>query len=263
MIPNPLKRLFSPRRLPAVLLGACLAAPATPSPGAPPGDLPVTAAKAFADRDYDRAIAISDKILQENPSDKKIAGLRAQAFQRRGEARFRAARIAESISDFDEFLKYDPRSKPHHWQRGISLYYAGRFVDGQKQFETHQTVNPQDVENAVWHFLCVSKVKDLGPDEARKRFIEITADRRVPMKEIHALFKGTGAEEAVIEAAESASGDRDNARCYAHLYLGLYHEALGDAKTSLDHIRKAAVDYAQDHYMGAVAKVHLKLRTKK
>ena len=49
---------------------------------------------------------------------------------------------------------------------------------------------------------------------------------------------------------------------YAHLYLGLYFEALGEDKKSASHIKMAATDYRMDHYMGRVAQVHHSLRSK-
>ncbi|NNC88790.1 MAG: hypothetical protein HKN82_10070, partial [Akkermansiaceae bacterium] len=44
------------------------------------------------------------------------------------------------------------------------------------------------------------------------------------------------------------------------LYLGLYHEALGEEAKAAAHMQKAAGDYKMDHYMGRVAQVHVKLR---
>ena len=54
--------------------------------------------------------------------------------------------------------------------------------------------------------------------------------------------------------------ERRNQLCYAHLYLGLYHEALGHADKAKEHMLKAANDYKMDHYMGKTAQVHVKLR---
>ena len=74
---------------------------------------------------------------------------------------------------------------------------------------------------------------------------------------------GKGTEEAVMKAAENGdagSEDLRNQLCYAHLYLGLYHEALGHADKAKRHMLKAAVDYKMDHYMGKTAQVHVKLR---
>ena len=71
---------------------------------------------------------------------------RAGAFQRRGEERFFNADIEGSIKDFDAFLEIVPQQDPHHWQRGLSYYYAEEYEKGKAQFERHQTVNTQDVE---------------------------------------------------------------------------------------------------------------------
>ena len=63
------------------------------------------------------------------------------------------------------------RQEPHHWQRGLSPLLC-RKIQGHASNEVHQTVNTQDVENAVWHYLCVAKTD--GVAEAEKHFIKIT-----------------------------------------------------------------------------------------
>ncbi len=191
--------------------------------------------------------------------------MRASALQRRGEARFFDAKIAEAIADFDDFLALVPEQDPHHWQRGLCYYYAGEFEKGKAQFERHQTVNSQDVENAVWHYLCAVRAPGGSVAVARKSLIPITGDGRVPMKEIHELFAGRGSAESVLSAArEDGDGVLSEAErnhlCYAHLYLGLYFESLGEVEKSAEHIRMAADDYSMDHYMGRTARVHAKLR---
>src|SRR5205085_8743876 len=100
------------------------------------------------------------------------------------------------------FLSLEPQQKPYHWQRGISLYYAGRFDDGKKQFELHQTVNTQDVENAVWHFLCTVRLE--GLESAKKQLIPIEKDARVPMAQVHQLFAGKARPQDVLAAAQAA-----------------------------------------------------------
>jgi lipoprotein NlpI len=170
------------------------------------------------------------------------------------------ARIEDSAIAFDEVIEAVPQAKPQLWQRGLTLYYAKRYKDGREQFETHQTANSNDVENAAWHFLCVARLE--GADAARKALIPIEGDTRVPMKQVHALFAGTGSVEAVLTAAGEGddSPRRRNHLCYAHLYLGLYFEALGDDTKAKDHILKAATDYEMDHYMGKTAITHAKVR---
>lgn len=169
------------------------------------------------------------------------------------------AKPKESVAAFDKLIALAPDSKPQLWQRGLSLYYAGDFKGGREQFEVHQTVNGNDVENAAWHFLCIAKSESV--EAARKVFIPIEGDSRIPMKQVHELFAGKGSEEAVLKAAEEGEGENlRNHRCYAHLYLGLFFEALGEDAKAKDHMLKAAKDFAMDHYMGRVAQVHVKIR---
>jgi len=179
----------------------------------------------------------------------------ASEFVSRGMQRFRENKIAESIQDFDRAAKLEPRVAPHLWQRGISLYYAGEFQKGRLQFESHKTVNPHDVENATWHFICVARTD--GVEAARESLIKIdtTRDTRVPMSEVYRFYAGRGSKDAVIEAAETVGTER--ARMYSHLYLGLYYEAAGEADKARSHMRKAAAAKLQDHYMHDVAKIHL------
>ena len=170
------------------------------------------------------------------------------------------ARIEDSAVAFDKVIEAVPQAKPQLWQRGLTLYYAKRYQDGRDQFETHQTANSNDVENAAWHFLCVARLE--GVDAARKALIPIEGDARVPMKQVHDLYAGKGSVEAVLLAASTGDDSplRRNHLCYAHLYLGLYFEALGDDAKAKDHILKAATDYEMDHYMGKTAITHAKVR---
>ncbi|MBS0211282.1 MAG: tetratricopeptide repeat protein [Planctomycetes bacterium] len=199
---------------------------------------------------FDEAIADLTRAIQLEPD-------RPDGYQLRGVNHFKAGHINESIADFDRFIELRPEQDAHHWQRGISYYYAGCYSDGRKQFERHQTVNPQDVENAVWHFLCTTRESGLA--EARKHLILITRDSRVPMAEIQALFAGEGTEAAVLKAAEAGdppAARRNEQLFYAHLYLGLYYEATGDEAKAREHILTAADKYPSEHYMGDVARVH-------
>ncbi len=183
----------------------------------------------------------------------------AQIYNDRGSQAFKAGKIEDSIRDFDKAIALDPRYAPHHWQRGISLYYAGRFDDCRKQFDLHKTVNPEDVENAVWHYLCAARLK--GVEDARKRLIPIRSDGRIPMMEVYAMYRGESTPDKVMEAARAGNppaGELNVRLFYAHLYIGLFLEAAGQQKEAIAHIRKAADDYQVDHYMWDVARIHLR-----
>lgn len=169
------------------------------------------------------------------------------------------AKPVESARLFDQLVEAVPAAEPELWQRGLALFYADRFADGRAQFELHRTVNPNDVENPAWHFLCVAKLE--GVQAAREKLLPVGEDPRVPMTEILALFAGRGDEAAVLAAAKQGEGEAGkNQLCYAHLYLGLFYEAAGNTEKARDHITQAAGPYRMDHYMGQVAVMHAKLR---
>jgi lipoprotein NlpI len=176
----------------------------------------------------------------------------------RGMQKFRDNDIAGSLADFDRAVQLDPKLSPHLWQRGIADYYAGKFGEGRRQFELHQTVNPHDVENAAWHFLCVAR--QAGLSAARKSMLRIDTarDTRVPMAEIYQLFAGRGSPEAVLRAA--ARDGNPQSMMYANLYVGLYFEAAGNKEQAKMHLQEAARAHVSDNYMHDVAKVHLEQR---
>jgi len=199
--------------------------------------------------DFDKAIALDPK--------------GAAAYNHRGSEQLKLGHFTESIKDFDRYLQLKPEDEPGHWRRGIAYYYAGKFEEGRKQFEGFQTVDNNDVENAVWRYLCMARAS--GADRARQDMLKIGNDRRVPMMQIYALFRGRAKPNDVLSAAKegNASAEQRQERLfYAHLYLGLYHDAAGDKQLALEHLTKAANDYKIGHYMWDIALVHRDLLRK-
>jgi lipoprotein NlpI len=193
--------------------------------------------------DFDRALALDAKL--------------AEAYNRRGSEQFKLGRIKESIADFDKFLELRPTETPGHWKRGISYYYAGRFDDGRKQFEGYEKVDTNDVENAVWHFLCVARMS--GVEKARAGLLKIGKDKRVPMMQVYDLFANKLTPADVLRAAREGAPSPEllnRQLFYAHLYLGLYYEVMGDRKKALEHLTEAADKHRVGHYMWDVARVH-------
>ena len=176
----------------------------------------------------------------------------------RGDARLKLGEFKDAVRDYDQALKLNPEFAPKHWRRGIALYYAGDFKAGAEQFETHKTANPEDVENAAWHYMCNSRV--VGKDKARSKLIDVTRDRRVPMAEIQKLFAGKLEPTAVLARSEKTQASTElgkEARFYANLYVGLWYEAEGNAAKAKLHIAKAVNDFKIRHYMWDVGAVHL------
>jgi len=178
---------------------------------------------------------------------------RARAIFDRAVTDFLNGRLAESVAGFDTAARLVPDSAPQFWQRGIALYYAGRYKDCRAQFEAHRLVNPNDVENAAWHFLCVARAE--SPDQAKAALLPVGPDSRVPMRQIYQMFRGALPPEDILAAARA----QPESEFYAHLYVGLYFGALGNTAGEREHITAAAADrYGSiGGYMHGVARVHL------
>ena len=168
---------------------------------------------------------------------------------------FRAARIQQAIEGFDRVARLSPADAPYLWQRGIAQYYAGKFRECRDMFVSHRTVNPDDVENAAWHFLCVARAD--SPAAARQQILPVGPDARRPMREVYQMFKGDMTQAQVMKAA----GDDAGALFFARLYIGLYLEATGNRAAGRAQIEIAAEDrYARvGGYMHDVARVHLRV----
>ncbi|HEY7117905.1 MAG TPA: tetratricopeptide repeat protein [Tepidisphaeraceae bacterium] len=206
-----------------------------------------------AGRDYARSLPDYDRAIGLDPT-------RAVAYHRRGVAHFMLAKIPEALADFDRYLELKPDEKPHHWQRGIALYYAGRYEEGARQFELHRTVNRDDVENAAWHFACIARWK--GVDAARKDLIPVTGDDRIPMARVQEMLAGKATPDDVLSAAAANHPDAaalNRQLFYAHLYVGLYYEAIGRPDLAAEHLTTAAEKHPIPDYMHGVASVHVRL----
>ncbi len=175
------------------------------------------------------ALLLAASAVNAQPPDER----RPQQLFERAVADFRNGHLTEAAAGFE--------------------YYVGRYNDCRIQFESHRTVNPNDVENAAWHFLCVARAE--SPEKARAALLPVGPDARVPMRQIYQMFRGSITPEVVLASA----GDDLASRFYADLYVGLYFDALGKRDAALEHIQAAAADRyaAVGGYMFTVAQVHL------
>lgn len=169
---------------------------------------------------------------------------------------FFAGRLTQSLDSFDTVANLAPNIAPQLWQRGIALYYAGRYRDCRAQFESHRTVNPNDVENPAWHFMCVARAE--SPEKARAALLPVGPDQRSPMREIYEMFKGTMQPDAVLKAARNDA----SSQFFAELYVGLYYDALNDDRRAREHLTIAASPRFADAggYMYRVATLHPRIR---
>ena len=187
-------------------------------------------------------------------------------YRMRGAAAFKRNQVEESCDAFDESMRLDPGSAGRLWQRGLSLFYAERLVDGMAQFANDVALNPNDTEETVrptlrqriplqladgvwclhqiWHFLCNARhrAQTVGASRAvaaaQAELLSVGRERRPVMAKAMALYGGTGSEAELL-----AMGGRDtasNAYFYTHLYLGLWMEANGRDAEARQHILNAA-----------------------
>jgi lipoprotein NlpI len=230
---------------------AILVAPATVEAADSIDDLLQRAAASAQRGEHEQAVASLSQAVERDP---KLA----IAWYLRGRAHFCAGQVEKSVADFDKYVELEPKSESRQWERGISYYYAGEYAKGAKQFELYQTYHDQDVENSAWRYLCVARDKEGGVAKAQENMLPIENDSRVPMMQIYDLYRGKLKPEDVLKAAEIGSTNKETLNrslFYAHLYIGLWHEAGGRADEAKKHILEAE-KHKIGHYMWDVAHVH-------
>ncbi len=228
--------------LPTVLLMAALTANGN-------AQLPLKIRTAITKGKSQDAVKLLSQAINESPDD-------ATLFYHRGSEYFRINKMAESLADFDRYVKLEPKMESQQWKRGITAYYAGEYQKGSDQFKLYQTYHGNDVENAVWKAMCDSKLH--GFEAASKRILPIRNDRRPPMMQIYSMFKGEMKPDEVLNVATKvADVSKDHSPLfYAHQYIGLFYEANKKPDLAKTHTAKA-VELKIDHYMWDVARVHL------
>ena len=84
---------------------------------------------------------------------------------------FMAGDTDSAMADFDAAAE-DPNVRPFLWQRGLSLYYAGRFGEAREQFLLDVAGNPNDLEELLWAYAsdaraegerCAASIRPRGP----------------------------------------------------------------------------------------------------
>ncbi len=158
---------------------------------------------------------------------------------------------------YDRYIKLNPQSMPRLWQRGIALFFVGEHQQAAEQFVRHRQVNPYDVENAAWHFLCLAKAESFS--KAKQSVLPAPNDPRIPMTEVQQMLID-GKTQSVVKRMEQVPADapeRSSALFYGNFYLGLYADAGGDQETAIAKMSLAAQD-APHHYMGDIARVYAK-----
>lgn len=189
----------------------------------------------------------------------KLASDSGRVQQQAAELLYLAGKAEESLPLFDRANALLPDNAPHNWQRGIALGTCGKWAEGAAQFKQHHDVNPDDVENSAWYYLCVAKSENL--EAAKKSVIPSRGDSRQPMMAILQMLKGEKTPDEVLAvAAQAAEGPRrQQSVFYGELYVGLYYDSIGNAEEAAKHLR-ASLNHNQNHYMSDTSRVYLQHR---
>jgi lipoprotein NlpI len=178
--------------------------------------------------------------------------------QRAAEMLFLVGRVEASLPHFDKAIELSPKLAPMNWQRGIALATAGKFKEGAAQFKLHHDVNPNDVENSAWYFLCLAK--STGLDAAKRTVIPSRGDSRPPMMTILQMLRGDATTEQVLEAGEASRSEPGKGNLgpfYANLYVGLYYDAIGRKEDAAKYLARS-LEYENRDYMHHSARWYLK-----
>jgi lipoprotein NlpI len=213
------------------------------------------AAQALADSDYKTARELAERAVQLSPND-------PFALQPAAEILYRSGFPQQSLELFERAVSAQPQRAAENWQRGIALATCGEFKKGADQFRIHHEVNPDDVENSAWYFLCVAKTD--GIEAARKSLLPSRGDPRQPMMSILQMYRGEITPEQVLDAASNFTGNAQqqaSAAFYAKLYIGLYFDALGSEAEAQQYLSQSCQTDVSG-YMADVARVYLDHRFK-
>ena len=206
--------------------------------------------------DYKLVLEKCRAVVELLPNDVRVQ-------QRAAELLYLSGNAKESVPVFDRVIELLPNKAAENWQRGIALATVGEFKRGAEQFKLHHDVNPDDVENSAWYYLCVAKSESV--EAAKKTLIGSRGDRREPMMEILKMLQGRSTPEQVLEAAEKSSPVPElkvRAKFYADLYIGLYYDSIGREEDAVKFFKRS-LEQGEQGYMADTARVYLEHRFQK
>lgn len=202
--------------------------------------------------DRTAAVQAADTLVAEHATD-------PVAWRLAGDLYLRAGKVPQAVAQFQRYVQRVPQHEPELWQYGIALALSGDYAAGQKLFEQHGAVNPNDVENSLWHFYCIAKASTA--EQARRRVLPAPNDPRAPLEPLLWLYRGEGDAARVWAAVETLPADSRRtamANFYANLYLAMHAEAVGKRQQALVLAERAAAT-REVNYMTDVGRVYYEL----
>ncbi|CAK0908466.1 unnamed protein product, partial [Prorocentrum cordatum] len=168
------------------------------------------------------------------------ADQQAKVLTELGMQQFRQHQLLAALAYFDAVLLADPSRAALLWQRGLCLFYLGRFPEAAAQFARDVAANTADSEEAIWH--CLSTVRGGATfEQARAAMPRVGPDPRSVPRAALRLFRGEADVGELLRARdEGAPGSAAHDLFYRELYAGLFLEAAGGAEAeAAAHLRRA------------------------
>ena len=166
-----------------------------------------------------------------------------------------------SVELFDAILAMDASLSPLLWQRGLALFYQGSYAAGAAQFLSDVTANGNDVEEVVWHHLCLCQLR--APEfpahaAARMRAPSLLAcgiDDRPVMQLVQQLYESgaTNPAEGARRVLPSLMTDHGS---YGRFYAALWLEVVCRDHVAALPLFEAAAEAPTDDFMGRVMRMH-------
>jgi lipoprotein NlpI len=182
---------------------------------------------------------------------------------KRGDCHLFLGEFPEAVGDFEAMIRLDPSQDAPHWRLGIAYHFCGQWEKSARQFEKYHGYDGRDRENGIWKFLA--DAKRLGLERARAGMLVYEQFDREPFPSLYAMFAGkkTGAE--VLEDLQKRGlTSQPTVAFFAHYYVGLNEELLGNRERARELLRKAASAFPNESaagspgYMWLVARLHAK-----
>ena len=178
----------------------------------------------------------------------------ADVYQLRGCNHFKAGRFEDAVADWNLFISLKPEKEALHWQICVAYALQGQFSEGRSQFEWHWTANTQDVEVALWHFMCTARLDGLEKARGAMMEVNLSEGKRVPMEALYNFYAGKLTEADVWLAVEQGAPDateRSKREFFANYYIGVHRQAEGKLVEARESVEKAlGIAYRNEGFIG-------------
>lgn len=169
----------------------------------------------------------------------------------------------QSVAAFEKMIALDPSQDAPHWRLGIAYYFAGQYEKSARQFAKYHAYDARDRENGVWKFLAQARLS--GVETARREMLEYTRFDREPFPALYEMLAGKRTPESVLEhAATPALASDRQVQFFAHYYVGLMRDLMGNRPEAVAHLTKAVAIFTPataqgggPGYMWQIARLHL------